>query len=213
MLPRYCMYTQLFREKVPGGKDPEEIKRLTSMMGEIFNAMHHYCAGLIQTNRGIYLSSTPQERQFYLGDAIGEFDYVIQRAPQDFSLLPEILTKKGENLIRLDRGYLAISELKRAIELKPGYWQPYAVLSDYYKGTGDFQKAREYLEKGLSYSPDANGLKRRMTELESVNAKRKTAPKSNEQSTMPRPVNPGPSSQETQPAKARPAELPAPAAQ
>lgn len=213
LLPRYCMYTQTFRDVVPGGHNPEEVKRWTSAMGNIFNAMHHYCAGLIKTNRAILLSVTPEERSFYLYDSLTEFDYVIERAPQDFNLLPEIFTKKGQNLVRLDKGYLATVEFKRAIELKPDYWQAYAGLSDYYKGRGDFQKAREYLEKGLSSSPDADGLKKRLTELDAVSAKRKTAPKSNERSTRQGPASPDRPSQETQPAKSRPAEPPAPATQ
>jgi tetratricopeptide (TPR) repeat protein len=184
LLPSYCMYTQAFRDVVPGGNNQEEIKRWTSVMGAIFNAMHHYCAGLIQTNRAILFQNTPQERGFYLGDANGEFDYVIERAPQDFYLLPEILTKKGQNLIRLGKGYLSTVEFNRAIELRPEYWQAYAGLSDFYKSTGDFKRAREYLEKGLLSSPDADGLKRRMTEIDA--AKRKTVPKSTEPSTKPR---------------------------
>ena len=182
-------------------------------MGVTFRHMHHYCSGLILTNRALFLSRTPQDRAFYLNTSIVEFDYVIERAPQDFILLPEILTKKGENLIRLGRAHLGIVELQRAIDLKPDYWPPYVQLSDYHKGTGDFQKAREYLEKALSHSPNANGLKSRLTELEAVNAKRKTAPQSIEQSTKPRPAAAGRPAQETQPATARPAEPPAPAAQ
>ena len=43
MLPRYCAYTQGFRDHVPGGNNPAEIQRWYSMLGETFNAMHHYC--------------------------------------------------------------------------------------------------------------------------------------------------------------------------
>jgi len=177
MLPRYCMYTQLFRDRVPGGMNPAEIKRWGSLMGhDAFHHMHHYCAALIDTNRAEFLSRSRVDRLFYLDHSIKEFDYVIRSVPRDFILLPEILTKKGKNLILLGQSQLAINELQRAIELKPDYWPPYAELSDYHKGMGDLQKAREYLEKALSHSPNANGLKSRLTELEAVNAKRKTAP-------------------------------------
>jgi tetratricopeptide (TPR) repeat protein len=214
MVPRYCIYTQSFREKVPGGNNPAEIERWSSLMGhDAFHAMHHYCGGLMETNRAQFLSRTPQERRFYLEHSIVEFDYVIQRVPQDFKLLPEILTKKGEILIRLGRAQLGIVEFQRAIDLRPDYWPPYVQLSDFYKGTGDFQKAREYLEKALSYSPDAKSLKMRLMELDAVNAKRKTAPQSIEQPTKPRPAIPGRPAQETQPAEARPAEPPASALQ
>ena len=189
MLPRYCAYTQSFRDRVPGGKNPDEIKRWGSIMGEeTFHAMHHYCYGLLKTNRAVLLARNQQLRRFYLQDSIGEFDYVIRHAPPDFVLLPEILTKKGENLIRLGQGPTGILELLRAIELKPDYWPPYAAMSDYYKGTGDLTKAREVLEKGLSASPDAKALKDRLAKLDAAKGKAapqpagKPAPSSEEQS-------------------------------
>jgi tetratricopeptide (TPR) repeat protein len=178
LLPRYCIYTQDFRDRVPGGNNPYQIKRWYSELGDTFHAMHHFCWGLMKANRAILLARTEKDRIFYLNDSINEFDFVIRRAPQDFTLLPEILTKKGENLFRLGNASLGILELHHAIRLKPDYWQPYVQLSDYYKGTGDFQKAREYLEKGLSYSPDVKDLKMRLTELEAVIAKHRTAPQS-----------------------------------
>ena len=168
MLPRYCAYTQSFRDRVPGGNNPDEIQRWYSIMGQTFHAMHHYCWGLMKTNRGVLLARDEQSRRFYLQDAIGEFDYVIDRAPPDFVLLPEILMKKGENLIRLGQHGSGIRQLLRAIELKPDYWPPYAAMSDYYKNTGDLKKAREVLEKGLSASPDAKALKDRLAKLDAV---------------------------------------------
>ena len=187
MLPPYCIYTQSFRDRVPGADNPDQIKRWHTVMGDTFKAMHHYCWGMMKTNRAILLARTRQTRMFYLHDSIGEFDYVIRSAPKDFVLLPEILTKKGENLIRLGRAPLGIQELTRAIELKPDYWPPYAYLSDHYKAAGDIKKAREVLEKALSFSPDAKGLKMRLAELDAVKDKRMTAP----QSGMPQqPVNP-----------------------
>ena len=84
----------------------------------------------------------------------------------------EILTKKGANLIRLGQGPVAIDVLGRAIELRPDYWPPYAELSDYYKGIGDLRNARAYLEKALSHSPNAEGLKRRLAEFDAVRGKR-----------------------------------------
>jgi tetratricopeptide (TPR) repeat protein len=176
MLPRYCIYTQLFRDNVPGGNNPEEIKRWYSIMGDTFHAMHHYCWGLMKTNRATLLARTQESRMFYLNDSIGEFDFVIQRAKPDFVMLPEILTKKGENLIRLGRGPQGILELQRAIKLKPDYWPPYAAMSDHYKATGEIRKAREVLEEALSHSPDAKALKTRLAELEKAEGKRKTAP-------------------------------------
>ena len=55
-------------------------------------------------------------RQFYLANAINEFDYVLDRTSEDFILLPEVLLKKGENLIRLGKGPSGVFVLKRATE-------------------------------------------------------------------------------------------------
>jgi tetratricopeptide (TPR) repeat protein len=169
MLPRYCANTQAFRDVIPGGNHPDEIKRWGSIMGvQTFHAMHHYCWGLMKTNRGVLFARGRQVRRFYLEDAINEFNYVIRAAPPDFVLLPEIFTKKGENLIRLGQGPQASLELQRAIDLKPDYWPPYVAMSDYYIGIGDIKKAREVLEKGLSASPDAKALKERLAKLNAV---------------------------------------------
>ncbi|HMF52151.1 MAG TPA: hypothetical protein VK603_26065 [Candidatus Saccharimonadales bacterium] len=168
MLPRYCAYTQAFRDHVPGGNNPGEIQRWSSILGETFHHMHHYCWGLMKSNRGVLLARDEQSRRFYLNDSIGEFDYVIAHAPPGFVLLPEFFMKKGENLIRLGQHGSGILQLLRAIELKPDYWPPYAALSDHYKKTGDLKNAREVLQKGLSASPDATVLKERLANLDAV---------------------------------------------
>jgi tetratricopeptide (TPR) repeat protein len=178
LLPKYCTYTQLFRSAVPGGNDAAKINAWTAYMGEIFHHMHHYCFGLMKTNRAILLSRDQTTRKYYLNDAISEFDYVIERAPRDFVLLPEIATKKAENLVRLERGPLAVLEFERAIELKPDYWPPYAYLSDYFKSAGDAKRAREYLEQGLAKVPDEKALQRRLAELDAPASARKGAKRS-----------------------------------
>jgi hypothetical protein len=164
-LPRFCTYTTLFRDRVPGGNDVQQIAHWQSVFGGAYAHLHHYCWGLMKTNRALTLARTEQARQFYLNDAITEFDYVIARVNADFVLLPEILSRKGQNLVRLKRGPLGVTEFERAMELNPGYWPPYAYLSDYYKESGDLRKARDVLELGLARSPDAPGLKTRLTEL------------------------------------------------
>lgn len=146
-------------------------------MGPSFLDIHHYCWGIMKTNRALLLVRDQRMRTFYLGSAIGEFDYVIRRSAPGFKLLPEILTKKGENLIHLDRGPEGISQLESAIALKPDYWPPYAAMSDYYTKIGDLTKARARLEEGLSASPDAKPLKRRLAAIDGTKDNRATAPR------------------------------------
>jgi tetratricopeptide (TPR) repeat protein len=173
MLPPYCKYTQDYRENVPGGNDPKQIEHWTSVMGaENFLHLHHYCYGLDNTNRALYFSSTKQARTFELSNAVREFDYVLARVKPDFALLPEILTRRGENLLRLGNGPQGLLDLNRAIELKPDHWPPYAALSDYYKSLGDVASAREWAKKGLAAAPGTRALQRRLAELDNPKAGR-----------------------------------------
>ena len=166
-VPRYCQYTLVFRDAIPGNTDKAAMfNAWKAQVGESFVHMHHYCAGLIKMDRALFRSRDRQSRTFYLNDAIIEYDYVINRVPDEYVLLPEILTKKGEALMHLERDPLAIFTFERAIELKRDYWPPYAHLSDHYLKAGDRKKARETLEAGLAADPAATALRRRLAELD-----------------------------------------------
>ena len=165
LLPQYCKYTFYFREKVPGGNDTSAMEGWIGVLGPTFHHIHHYCFGLMKTNRAVLLARSEQVRAGYLTDSLHEFDYVLERAAPDFVLLPEILTKKGENLVRMNKGPLATIEFERAVEIKPDYWLAYAQLSDYYKGVGMKQEARDALNRGLATAPGTPALTRRLAEL------------------------------------------------
>lgn len=178
MLPVYCKYTQIYRKHLPGGNNPEEIARYTTQMGDTFRHMHHYCWALQTQYRAEFISKTREERVANLSLSMSNYDYVIDRAPPDFYLLPEIRTKKGEGLIQLDRAGEGLLEFQRAIKQKPSYWQAYAASSDYYKANGQTTKAREWLEKGLAAAPNSPGLQRRMSELNAAKGKSRGEPQS-----------------------------------
>jgi tetratricopeptide (TPR) repeat protein len=174
MLPPYCKYTQVYQQTVPGGSDPTQIERWKGVMGaNNFLHMHHYCWGLENTSRALYFSSSRQDRDHQLAQSVNEFDYVVARVAPDFALLPEILTKRGENLLRLGNAPRAVLDLIRAIELKPDHWPPYAALSDYYKTLGDVESARAWAERGLSAAPATRALERRLAELGKASTARK----------------------------------------
>ena len=177
-MPRYCKYTQSYRQEVIGGNDPTQIAKYERLMGPsispnvpMFGHMHHYCNGVWKTNRASLISQGQGARTILLRSSIEEFDYVIARAPDTFILLPEILTKKGETLVQLGQGASARTTLSRAIELKPDYWPAYAALSEHYVKVGDVAKAREVLQKGLEVTPDEKALKRRLAELDKAKPK------------------------------------------
>lgn len=172
MLPKYCTYTQLFTDSVPGGNDAQVRSSWYATMGPTFNHMHHYCFGLMKTNRAVLLSRDAVSRNFYLNDAIIEYDYVIRRAPPDFVLMPEMLTKKGQNLVLLGKGPMAVMEYRAAIEANAQYWPAYAYLSDYYAESGDLKQAREVLEEGIAKASDVTALQRRLDKLGKAGARK-----------------------------------------
>jgi tetratricopeptide (TPR) repeat protein len=182
LLPEYCKYSPAYQSLIPGGKDESKIKQWYEIMGGsyppgtgMFHHMHHYCRGLQHRNYAKFFSKSKQEREFRLGASIDEFNYVIGHAEPDFKLMPEFLTMKGESLIALGKAPLAVVEFQRAMQLKPDYWPPYVALSNYYKNIGNPKLAREVLQQALSFSPDAQAVKRRLAELDGVKAKPKTA--------------------------------------
>ena len=182
LLPEYCKYSQAYRSLIPGGMDEPKIKQWYEIMGGsyppptgMFHHMHHYCRGLQHRNYVKWFAKSKQEREFRWGASINEFNYVIGRAEPGFKLMPEFLTMKGESFIALGKGQLAVVEFQRAMQLKPDYWPPYVALSDYYKDLGNPKMAREVLEQALSFSPNAQGVKRRLAELDGGKAKPRTA--------------------------------------
>jgi tetratricopeptide (TPR) repeat protein len=190
LLPEYCKYTQYYRDRIDGGRDPEKLKHWYSVFGGglgegIFHAMHHYCFGLTNINYAKFWVTSKQDRTFRLEQSIGEINYVIKSSQPGEKMLPELHTKTGESQIALGRVALAVVQFERAIELKPDYWPPYAAMSDYYKASGNIKAAREYLERGLSATPEAKALIRRLTELDTTYGKPKVTSQSQVKSTRP----------------------------
>jgi len=176
MLPEYCKYTMFFRDHIPGASDRATVARWSAVMGPTFNHMHHYCWALMSTNRALLIARTKQERNYALNASIPDFDYVIERAPADFSLLPEFLTKRGENLLRLERVGEGMTDIDRALSIRPNYWEAYVALSDYYRDKGDMAKGREWAEKGLAVSPNTRPLQRRVAQFDAAQGKHKSDP-------------------------------------
>jgi tetratricopeptide (TPR) repeat protein len=167
LLPKYCPYTKVYRDNVDGPNPWDKVAHWRAVMGPSFEHMHHYCNGLMDTNRALLLARDQNTRWFYLDASIKEFDYVIHNADRGFVMLPEIWTKKGENLLRLRRTALGIEALNTAISLKPDYWPPYAAMSDHFKKAGQTAEARNWIQKALIFAPNAKALTKRLAELQS----------------------------------------------
>jgi hypothetical protein len=166
LLPDWCVYTDTFRIRISPPNLVPMLEYWRGRMGPTFDAMHHYCYALMKTNRATLLARDEITRGFYLRDAIRELDYVLANANPGFALLPDILARKGENLIRLGLGSLAVPHLERAIELNPAYWPAYMHMSDHHKRAGDLKEARGWLDKGLAQAPGNAALVGRVEALD-----------------------------------------------
>src|SRR5260221_11206117 len=50
MLPVYCRYTQIYRKNLPGGNNPEEIERWTTLLVDSLNQLHNHSWALLVGN-------------------------------------------------------------------------------------------------------------------------------------------------------------------
>jgi tetratricopeptide (TPR) repeat protein len=175
LLPAYCAYTQEFRERLPEGNKVErdKVEQWSATLGPAFNALHHYCWGLMKVNRALLLARSEQVKRHYLNDALIEFDYVISHSPKDFVLLPEIFARRGDAHFRLGQRGLGLESVEQAVKLKPDYWPPYAFASDHFRATGDDLQARQWLERGLQHVQDQTALKLRLEALSATSATQK----------------------------------------
>ena len=163
LLPAYCRYVNTSS----GHSDRAAVDHWRSIIGPTFEHLHHYCWGLNAINHATLFARTDAERRHYLGESIGAFQYVLDRATAHFVLLPEIYTKQGESYLALGNVESAIRAFEQAIAAKPDYWPPYADAADYYRRVGQSETARKWLERGLAAAPDTNALKHRLVDLNS----------------------------------------------
>jgi tetratricopeptide (TPR) repeat protein len=138
--------------------------------------MHHYCQGLTYLLRLKFHVYPLREKQASWRQANKEFDYVLRNAQPDFVLRPEILTRKGEVLVNLERRPEATQAFQEAIERKANYWPAYVGLAKIYQASGDTEKAKEVIETGLTQAPEAKPLRELLVELGASRTGTKDAP-------------------------------------
>jgi len=160
LLPKYCADTQTFKY---GGESSPNMSPNAPMwverMGRGFWAMHHYCYALINLARAQKPSMPANIRQATRKYAIDDMDFVIASTNADFVMLPEIYTKIGEVQLLLKNVPEARNAFAKARSLKADYWPPYLRWAEYLHQAGQKDAAREVVEEGLSYSPDAKALR------------------------------------------------------
>ena len=135
-LPAYCKGTQLTRAV---SHDPKPIEEYVAIYGHAYTHLHHYCWALNAENH----------KNSDINSILGNIQYVIERAPLTFALLPEIYITKARILFKAKRDTDALATLLQLTQIKPDYAAAYAQLGDYYQKVGDKSSAIRYYEQGL----------------------------------------------------------------
>ncbi len=127
--------------------------------------MHHYCDGLRFLDRAYAAMGNKQDRAHYLGESINNFDYVLTKTQEDYSMRGEVHVGKARALRLMGRKAEAAAEFNKALRYNPDSPDVYQALADHYQETGNKQKSLEMATEGLKRNPNSKGLKLRYTEL------------------------------------------------
>jgi hypothetical protein len=117
-LPDYCS------ARIRAGKQPRstaEARRWFEILGEDFIHMHHYCFALNSLNK---IALGIGDRNFLLGEALSNLDYMIEHVRPSFSLLPQIYNQKGIVLSQMGRQQEAAVCFNQALILKKKVGKP-----------------------------------------------------------------------------------------
>ena len=152
-LPAFCPDTFSFTRQWAKDSPTPRQAYWQSLVGTTFWAMHHYCWGLIAAHRSMAPGVSPALREHLLYTAIRDLQYVINEAPPDWVLLPELYTRIGDYFERRGRYAEAMESQQKAMSLKADYWPPYAALISLQARLGKRTVAEQVLVEGLTRMP------------------------------------------------------------
>ena len=152
LLPTYCKGTLQIRSI---SNDPKPIADYLALYGEAYIHMDHYCWALNSENK-LPRIHDDNYRKSELISILGNIQYVLDRAPLTFILIPDIYISKARILLKMDRDVDAVGVLFKLTQIKPGYGPAYAQLGDYYQRIGDKHNAIKFYELGLINTNKAN---------------------------------------------------------
>lgn len=157
-LPPYCQAKFRLQQGSP------EWNSWRARIGENFNDLHHYCAGLNYVNR-YWRARDKRDKGFYLQRALSGFDYLVKAQKPDFALRAELYANRGEVLTLMGRPGEAVKDLNQALAIDPRMVRPYLRLADLHGAAKSRKRALEVVTEGLRHVPDSTALQRRYLEL------------------------------------------------
>ena len=161
LLPAYCQGTQQVRAI---SQDPRSVEEYIGIYGEAFRHLHHFCWALNAENNALrmrdqYLKTSK------LNNALSDYKYFLDRAPDTFPLLPEVYINRSRVLFTLKRDGEGVADLKKAIQLMPEHYLAYARLADYQVRQDDKDNAIKTLIQGIDHTENAAPLIKRLERL------------------------------------------------
>lgn len=157
-LPVYCPHTLAYN-----GPDYQV---WLARLGNTFSHIHHYCVGLLKANRAEMPGVPAELRKALYASAVQECYYVIDRAPKDFVLLPEIFYMVGTYFVRQEMYVEALDHFAKSKTAKADYWPPYVEAAKVHMRLKQREKALEWLREGLRHLPEEPQLVGALAEIE-----------------------------------------------
>jgi tetratricopeptide (TPR) repeat protein len=153
VLPEYCEYSQDGKYAYNSVNPSPAHQRWLTMLGSTLLHVHHYCRGLKAAMKARNPSIAPQTRMSLYGLAIREAGYVVERAPADFVLLPEIFLRMGQAAFEMGEVGTALAYFDRSRQTKPDYWPAYLEIARTNESFGRREEAKAALKAGLQAIP------------------------------------------------------------
>lgn len=175
-LPAYCADSQ----DGTGGYDPGNFtpaqKRWVALMGSTFHHIHHYCRALRSAQKARDPTISQEMRASFFRSALADANYVVERAPPDFVLLPEIFLRMGQ--FHLGRGDIAsaLEYFEKSRQAKKDYWPAYVEIAKANLSIGRRQEAEAALKAGLEVMPTDSNLKQALEQLKAITGGAKKSP-------------------------------------
>lgn len=159
MVPGYCRDTMGFAGFGDASTNTSpKANHWIALMGKNFWNMHHYCWAQVNRMRAMRSGVRPEVRKGLLESVVSDYVYSIDKAPKDFILAPEILTRLGEVYVMLGRIEQADKAFSQAREKKLNYWPAYSRWAEHLMASGRRGEAKALVKSGLEYSPSAKVL-------------------------------------------------------
>jgi len=157
-LPQYCAV------RMKADMRSSEYQQWQKRIGENFVDFLHFCSGINFINR-YWGARSSYERNYYLQNALGEFDYMVRAEKPDFALRAELYSYRGEVLRLMGKTGEAIKDFNKALTIDPKMVKVYEQLADLHLKAKEPARALEAVTEGLRHAPDSRGLQRRYGEL------------------------------------------------